>query len=634
MEEHEQSFTQTAHTRHSLSHWSPHERLLNGRTAAYYRRLRTYYRRWRRAVSFGSSIWRILREDPYSRWVKEEIQTFNRRRNVVTTPSGLTIAIFLTVHSSSFPWLEESIASVQAQWFPHWELWLCVAAVEASAISSFLKQSQKRDPRVRVAIAPGSTSVVESLNHALEQTTSEFIGLLGTHDTLAPHALAEVAHWQHRQEADLFYSDEDELDARGRRSNPFFKPDWSPDLCLSSLYACRFGVYRRQLLLKVGGFRPEYAACLEYDLLLRCAEHSRRIIHISQVLYHKRQSPDALTEEKTTAQSALAEMHDNAKLALREALQRRAEVALVSDGPTLCTFHVRRQLRGEPLISIIIPTRDRLDLLGGCIDSIEKRTAYRNYELVIVDNGSREPHTLAYLSASRHRVLRDDGPFNFARLNNKAVAHAKGDYILLLNNDVEVIAEDWLAAMLEHAQREEVGAVGAQLLYADGTIQHAGVVLGLQGAAAHAHKYRLASAPGYFYFPHLIRNYSAVTAACLLTRKAVYEGVGGLDERLAVTFNDVDFCLRLQEKGYLVVYTPHAKLYHHESRSRWRQPPPLEEKRYILARWGSLIARDPYYNPHLTLKREDFIFDLHRARQLLREPTWDTKERDRRSFTM
>ncbi|MGE0684815.1 MAG: glycosyltransferase [Candidatus Binatia bacterium] len=488
MEKHKSLFTQPHQSTASppLSHWSSLEHFLGGRPAAYYRQLRTYYRRWKRIAGFDTPIWRILREAPYTRWVKEETQTLTRLRGLVTVPSQPTIAVFVPLHAPSFLWLEESISSVQAQWFPHWELWLCVAAVEASSISSFLKQSQERDSRIKVAIAPGSKTAVESLNYALGQTTCEFIGLLDAHDTLAPHALAEIAHWQQEKEADLFYSDEDEIDAHGRRSNPFFKPDWSPDLCLSSLYACHFGVYRRQLLQKVNGFRLAYAACLEYDLLLRCTEHSSRVIHIPDVLYHTRQSPHKTIEGKDAAQGVLTVIHESAKLALKEAFQRRTEIAVVNDGPALCTFHARRQLRGEPLISIIIPTHDRLDMLRVCIDSIEERTAYRNYELVIVDNGSQEPQTLAYLSASRHRVLRDDESFNFARLNNKAVAEAKGEYVLLLNNDVEAIAREWLTALLEHAQRKEVGAVGAQLLYADGTIQHAGVVLGLHGAAAPA----------------------------------------------------------------------------------------------------------------------------------------------------
>jgi GT2 family glycosyltransferase len=215
-------------------------------------------------------------------------------------------------------------------------------------------------------------------------------------------------------------------------------------------------------------------------------------------------------------------------------------------------------------------------------------------------------------------VIQDNEPFNFARLNNRAATLARGEHLLFLNNDVEAMTPEWLEALLEHAQRREVGAVGAQLLYADGSIQHAGVILGVRGVAGHAHKYLPANNEGYFAFPHLIRNYSAVTAACLMIRKAVYAEVGGMDEHLAVTFNDVDLCLRLRAHGYLVVYTPYAQLYHHESRSRWYQPPRAEEVHYMLDRWGTLLARDPYYNPHLTLDREDFGFDLDRARELLR----------------
>jgi GT2 family glycosyltransferase len=366
---------------------------------------------------------------------------------------------------------------------------------------------------------------------------------------------------------------------------------------------------------------------LDYDLLLRCSERSRHIIHVPRILYHKREvrrnaPPGRLSLEQGSqigVPQSTSVAHARAKQAMSDALNRRGEAATVEDGPVPCTFRIRRQVLGLPLVSIIIPTRDRLSLLRRCLQSIEARTAYRHYEILVIDNGSREPRTLSYLASLPYRVIQDSEPFNFARLNNRAAALARGEHLLLLNNDVEVITPEWLDALLEHAQRREVGAVGAQLLYADGTIQHAGVVLGVRGIAGHAHKYLPATSEGYFAFPHLIRNYSAVTAACLMLRKPVYEEVGGLDERLAVTFNDVNLCLQLRARGYLVVYTPYACLYHHESRSRWYQPPRAEEVQLMLDRWGNLLASDPYYNRHLTLEREDFSFDLDRARVVLQD---------------
>jgi GT2 family glycosyltransferase len=494
-----------------------------------------------------------------------------------------------------------------------------------SAITQYLSQ----DARVKTVSSSAATDTATVLNQAFTLIGGEFVGLLGQHDTLSPHALFTVINRLQEAQGDIFYSDEDALDAAGKRSAPFFKPDWSPDLCLSSLYACNFGVYRRSVVETVGGFRSEPVESLHYDLLLRCVEQSARIVHIAQVLYHKRYPvPRQTCPERSQREQEYGSVHMSAKRVLGEALDRRGEAAVVEDGPLPCTFRVRRRLLGTPLVSIIIPTRDRVAWLRRCLESIERRTAYRRYEILVVDNGSTEPETLAYLTSLSHRVIRDDGPFNFARLNNHAATLARGEHLLFLNNDVEVISPEWLAALLEHSQRQEIGAVGAQLLYADGTIQHAGVVLGVRGVAGHAHKYRLAKQVGDFAFPQLIRNYSAVTAACLMIRKTVYAEIGGMEERLAVTFNDVDLCLRLRTRGYLIVYTPYACLYHHESRSRWYQPPRPEEVQYMLDRWGAVLACDPYYNPHLTLSREDFSFDLDRARRTLRlRPT-------RRAFSL
>jgi GT2 family glycosyltransferase len=552
--------------------------------------------------------------DPYVAWTREEARALGSAadyaKQIATLAVQPTISILTAIQDPHLPWLEESLASVVAQLYPDWELWLC-AAGSSPAVQASLERYQALDARIKLVPPSVLADPTATLNRALNLATGEFLGLLEQHDTLAPQALYEIVLGLQDHPVDIFYSDEDTIDASGQRGAPFFKPDWSPDLCLSSLYACHFGVYRRSLVETVGGLRPTHAESVEYDLLLRCTEQTKRIVHIPRVLYHKRQVRSAF-EHRVPLPA-----HLSAKQALSEALGRRGEVAEVEDGPAPCTFRVRRRVRGTPLVSIIIPIRDRVRMLRRCLESIETHTTYQRYEILIVDNGSEKPKTLMYLASLPYRVIRDNGSFNFARLNNHAATQASGEHLLFLNNDVAVLTPEWLEALLEHSQRREVGAVGAQLLYADDTLQHAGVVLGMRGVAGHAHKYLLATSTGYFFFPHLIRNYSAVTAACLMTRKAVYEEVGGMEERLAVMFNDVDLCLRLHSRGYLVVYTPYARLYHHESRSRWYRPPRDEEVQYMLDQWGPLLAQDPYYNPHLALSREDFSFDLDRARAFL-----------------
>lgn len=620
------------------------ERVFGWRLSALYQRARTYYRRWRHA-SFVFEIFRTLLQwhDPYRYWVREE----TRLASLATAlPAGetpavphLTVSILILVNNPHVPWLEEAISSVRAQHYPHWELLLCLMHASPEAAAR-IEGYRSLDERIEYISCPETADAATVLNAGLDMASGDFLGFLGQHDTIAPYALSAVVRRLEAAPVDIFYSDEDIIDADGRRSAPFFKPDWSPDLCLSSLYACRFGIYRRDLVMAVGGIHPESIDSLEYDLLLRCTERSERIAHIPLVLYHKRHlahtqtAAGSLRAGSTEPQTKLWKdneqktVHESAKRVLAAALARRGENAEVADGPGLCTFRVRRRLHSTPLVSILIPTRDRVQLLQRCLHSIEQRSTYRRYEILVIDNGSRELETLAYLQSLPHRVLHETAPFNFARLNNHAAALARGDHLLLLNNDTEVISPDWLQALLEHSQREEVGAAGGQLLYADSTIQHAGVVLGVRGIAGHAHKYLPATAPGYHFFPHLIRNYSAVTAACLMIRKSVYEEVGGMDEHLAVTFNDVDLCLRLRAHGYLIVYTPYAQLYHHESRSRWYRPPRPEDVQYMLDRWGTVIARDPYYNPNLTLDREDFRFDRTRAHATLVEALWGDRSPD------
>jgi GT2 family glycosyltransferase len=436
---------------------------------------------------------------------------------------------------------------------------------------------------------------------------------------LDPDALLEVARLLRGEPgADIIYTDEDRLAPDGRRVAPRFKPDWAYEMFLSLPYTGRLAFYRRSLVEEAGGLGPATpddgrprggpgggethgVPALESDLPLRLVERGARVLHIPRVLYHR--GPGA-AEAPPAAHLAAVQAH----------LARTGAQATAEPGMAPGTCRVRWRILGEPLVSLVIPTRDRLDLLERCVRSIEERTGYPHREIVIVDNQSREGATLAWLEAGerqgRFRVVPYPGAFNFAAINNAGVAQAKGEHVVLLNNDTEVIAGEWLEAMLEHSQRPEVGAVGARLLYPDGTIQHAGVVLGLGGVAGHSHKHRPADEPGSLASVAIVRNYSAVTAACLMMRRGLFVELGGMNERdLAVAFNDVDLCLRIRAAGYRVVYTPYATLYHHESASRGFDLDGAEVA-WMRRTWGPTLARDPYYNPNLTTVREDFSLAL------------------------
>jgi len=380
------------------------------------------------------------------------------------------------------------------------------------------------------------------------------------------------------------------------------------------MYTCHFSVYRKEIVDRIGGLREGFDGSQDYDLALRFTEQTSRIVHIPKILYHWRK----IEGSAAASYQAKPYAYEAAGKALNEAMRRRKIQAEVVPQPTFGFFRVKRRIVKPGLVSIIIPTRDRVDLLKRCVDSIEERTDYDDYEIVIVDNGSKRSETADYLRRCGHRVIRDDNPFNFSGLNNLGAANSQGDYLLLLNNDTEVISTEWLSALLEQAQRPEVGAVGARLLYPDGSIQHAGVVLGIGGVAAHSHLGCSGDEGGYFNFPNIIRNYSAVTGACLMTRRDLYDEIGGMNDMdLAESFNDVDYCLRLRKKGYLVVYTPFSILYHHESASRSKVVNDRENT-YMLDKWGPGISRDPYYSPSLTRTAEDFSFDFYRPEGFVR----------------
>ena len=514
------------------------------------------------------------------------------------------ISVVTPVYDTDEVWLRKAIESVRAQIYPHWELCLVNDGSTKPHVREILDQYVAAEPRVRVEHLPGNQGIAGASTHGLRLATGDFVALLDHDDELPPEALFEVVKRLNEDaNLDLIYTDEDKLEPGGQRVEPFFKPDWSPDLLLSMNYITHLSVFRRSLLEEIGGFRLGFDGSQDYDLLLRFSERARQIAHIPQILYHWRKAPGSAAA--STAAKPFA--YEAARRAIEDAVRRRGYEAQV-DCALPGQYSVRYKLKGTPLVSIIIPTRDRWSLLRECLRSIEEKTRYANYEIIVLDNDSAEADALHGLSAiaNKWRVLPCPGPFNFSAFNNFGAAQARGEYFVFLNNDTQVVEPDWLTAMLEQAQRPEVGAVGARLHYPDNRIQHAGLVLGVGGVADHAFKGLPGNAFTYFAFASVVRNCSAVTAACMMVPRRVFEEIGGFDEQLPVALNDVDLCLRLRQRGHLIVYTPFALLYHHESGTRGKLHPPKDDE-LVWRRWGDIIRKgDPYYNPNLTLTQTDW----------------------------
>ncbi|MFN0061421.1 MAG: glycosyltransferase family 2 protein [Myxococcaceae bacterium] len=511
--------------------------------------------------------------------------------------------------------LRRALDSVRAQLYPNWELCIADDASSAPHVRRILDGYAALDPRIKVAFRPLNGHIGKASNTALELVQGTYVACLDHDDELAAHALYMVAEEINAHpDAVVLYSDEDKLDGRGRRTEPHFKPDWSPHLLLNQNYACHLTVVRTDWIRAARGFREGYDGSQDHDLLLRCTAGlaPERIRHIPHVLYHWRSMPGSTAadvSEKPYIQEAGVR-------AVSDHLQRAGLSASVQNGPFRGTYRVHYPLPNPaPLVSILIPTRDGYSLLKRCVESIRLLTDYPRYEILIIDNQTREPRALEYLAELREagvaRVLAFDAPFNFAAINNVAAGEARGEVLCLLNNDVEVINEQWLTELVSRAVLGGVGAVGAKLYYANDSVQHAGVVAGLGGVAGHFYKHAHREAFGEFGRLVVDRNVSAVTAACLVVRKAIYQEVGGMNERdLAVAFNDVDFCFRILEAGYKNLWTPYAELYHHESLTRGAEDTPEKKARFekesnhMQQRWSGLIAKDPYFNPNLGLVTE------------------------------
>jgi len=552
------------------------------------------------------------RDRQYGLWLERNRMTPSRLTALAKVASAFAykplVSVLTPVYDIDEQWLRRCIESVRQQVYDQWELVLVDDGSKKRHVPKVLAEYSRADPRIRTLRLERNSGIVRASSAALGAARGEFVALLDHDDELSLDALFEVVNrLQGAPTLDLIYSDEDKLDDRGERVEPFFKPDWSPDLLLSMNYIGHLAVMRRSVLEEAGGFRAGFEGSQDYDLYLRVTERSSNIAHVPKVLYHWRKVPHSAAAQRTAKPYAL----ESGQRAIEEALQRRSTQGKVSM-PLPGVYRVRYDLpASRPSVSIVILTRDHADMLRTCIESIENRTDYREYEISVVDNGSSELDAVAYLEqvAKRHRVVRRDVPFNWSTLNNLAVPETTGDLLLFMNNDMEVLNSDWLDAMVEHAVRPGVGAVGAKLLYPTRTLQHAGVVLGLGGVAGHAFKHLPDADPGYFYLPHVIRDASAVTGACMMVPRPVFKQFGGFDESLRVAFNDIDFCLRLRSKGYLVIYTPFARVLHYESATR-KALHPVEDELLMRTRWATVLPADPYYNPNLTTASEDYLLQV------------------------
>lgn len=516
------------------------------------------------------------------------------------------ISIIMPVRNTKADYLRKAVQSVCNQVYPLWELCIADDASTVPHVISILEECKGSDCRIKVLTIPKQTGIVGASNQAIYLATGEFVGFMDHDDELAPHALLEIVRLLNQtQDADMIYTDEDRLIGEGLRREPFFKPDWSPDLLMSMNYVGHFLVVRKTLFEKANGFREGTDGSQDYDLVLRLSELTNKINHIPRILYHWRMTPGSVSSVTRSRNRAVVVGRE----AIETALIRRAingQVTIMDNG----RYRVKYHIKDEPLISIIVPTRDRVDLLSRCLESIKSKSTYQNYEVIVVDNGSTDQNTLTYLNEitknDRYFVLRIDEPFNYSRINNYAVRQARGEYLLFLNNDTEVITPYWLEEMLANAQRPEIGAVGVKLIFPNKTIQHGGIILGIGGIAGHAFYGIPDGTPGYMDLLKVSRNCYAVTAACLMIGRDVFEEAGGFDEELDVAFNDVDLCLKISDKNYLNIWIPYTVLFHYESATRGYL---LSEKniKYFCHKWRTIIERgDPFYNPNLSLSHCDY----------------------------
>ena len=556
-------------------------------------------------------------EVPYGPWyaayVPDEEALEKQRKHKFNYAPLISIAV--PAYQTPVEFLKQMIESLISQTYTGWELCIANASPDNEEMQRVLADYSAKDVRVRFCSLKENLGIAENTNRAFAMAKGEFMGLLDHDDLLAPNALYEIVNTlQDHPQADALYTDEDKVTTDlDEHFQPHLKPDFNLDLLRSNNYICHFFVVRRSIVEKAGGFRKEFDGAQDYDFIFRCTENAREVLHVPEILYHWR------THKASTADNPASKMYafEAGKRAIEAHLERTGTKGTVSHTQDLGFYRVKYPVQGEPLVSVIIPNKDEKETLQTCLESLKKNTSYQNFEIIIIENNSTTGEIFKYykeLSRDQQiHLLRWGKEFNYSAINNFGVAHARGEYLLFLNNDVKSIEPDWMEEMLGVCQRPEVGGVGAKLIYPDNTIQHAGCVIGMGGIAGHMFVDMPADRTGYLHKASLIQDMSAVTAACLMMKKEVFEQAGGFTEELAVAFNDVDLCLKVRKNNHLIVYDPYAKLYHMESKTRGAEDSKEKVRRfqteieYMRCHWMDILKNgDPYYNKNLSLTKWNY----------------------------
>ena len=523
------------------------------------------------------------------------------------------ISVIVPMYNTPEKFFKDLVDCMIKQTYKNWEL--CLADGSPKPNENFKKYIEK-DNRIIYKILEENKGISGNTNSAISMATGDYIALLDHDDVLSEYALYEVVNCINKYpNVEFMYSDEDKIDEKGNRYDAYFKPDFAPDTLRSQNYICHFSVFKKELMDKLNGFRSDYDGAQDYDIFLRMSEITKpeNIKHISRILYHWRVHKDSTAKLNSNAKNYAFVA---GKKAIEDHLKRIGLDGKVSEGAVEGIYRVDYKVIGEPKVSIVIPNKDGKDILKVCIDSVLEKTTYKNYEIIVVENNSETEEIFEYYKEIENNekikvVKYPNKGFNYSGIINYGVRESSGEYIVQLNNDTELITPNWLELMLGFAQRKDVGGVGVKLYYPDETIQHAGIIVGLGGIAGNRFKSIPKNGHAYFAKESMIENLSAVTAACMMNPRSVYDEVGFMNEKLAVAFNDVDFCLKVREKGYLIVYNPYIEFWHYESKSRGQENTPAKIKRFqgemetFANRWRDFLDEgDPYYNINLSLDTE------------------------------